>query len=202
MIKYELSHSKSEVLQSMELKIEDLISSIKKDGIDSANAQSEQIISEAQQKAEEIINEAKAEKEKIIQQTKTEVDVLRESAKTDILQAKRDAVLLFEEEIKKKFKKILEADIKKSVNGETLATLIKAALGEENPADYYAEVAEITDGLKAELANEINNGLEIKISPAVKTGFRLCAEDNSGYFDCSNEEITNMLEFFLSDIEI
>lgn len=186
----------------MELKIEDLISSIKKDGIDSANAQSQKIISEAEKKAEEIINKAKAEKEKIIEQTKTEVNLLRESAKTGILQAKRDAVLLFEEEIKKKFKKLLEADIKKSVQGETLAKLIKAALCEENPADYYAEVSQLTDGLKAELANEIKNGLEIKISPAVKTGFRLSAKDNSGYFDCSNEEIANMLEIFLADIEI
>lgn len=186
----------------MELKIEDLISSIKKNGIDSANSQSEQIISEAKKKAEEIINQANAEKDKIIEQTKAEVDVLRESAKTDILQAKRDAVLLFEEEIKNKFNKILETDVKKSIQGETLAELIKAAIGEENPADYYAEVSQITDGLKAQLADEIKNGLEIKISPAVKTGFRLCAQDNSGFFDCSNEEITNMLEVFLADIEI
>lgn len=186
----------------MELKIEDLVSSIKKDGIDVANAKAEEIISKAQKQADDIINNAKAEQEKIIEKTKREVDLLRESAKTNILQAKRDAVLLFENEIKQKFEKILEADIKNTVKGETLAKLIKAAINEENPADYTAEVCEINDGLKAELANEIKNGLEIKISPAVKIGFRLSLKDNSGYFDCSNAEIADMLDLFLTDIDI
>ena len=186
----------------MELKIEDLVSSIKKDGIDAANAEAEQIISDAKNKAAKIIEDAKAEQEKTVQQTKAELEVLRESAIVSIQQAKRDAVLLFEDAVKKKFEKILEADITKSVSGLTLATLIKAAINEENPADYSAEVAELTDALKGELASEIKKGMEIKISPSVKKGFRLRAKDGSGYFDCSDEEISAMLAPFLSDIEI
>lgn len=184
----------------MELRIDDLVSSIKKEGIDAANEEAEKIIAEAKRKAETIIADAKSEKEKIVNQTKSEIEILKDSAKVGAMQAERDAVLLFEDAIKKRFEKILEADIKNTVNGENLATLIKAALNGENPGDYIAEVSAVEDGLKGELAAEIKNGLEIKISPSVKTGFRLNSKDGSGYFDCSNEEITNMLSPFLPEI--
>lgn len=184
----------------MELKIEDLVSSIKKDGIDAANAQAEKIIADAKQKADAIVSDAKNEQEQIVKQTKAEIELLKESAKVSIMQAQRDAVLLFEDTVKKKFEKILESDISKTVNGDTIARLIIAAINEENPNDYCAEVSEISDALKGELAAQIKNGLEIKISPSVKTGFRLNAKDGSGYFDCSDEELTKMLAPFLPEI--
>ncbi|MCQ2454530.1 MAG: hypothetical protein MJ090_00060 [Clostridia bacterium] len=185
----------------MELKIDDLVSSIKKDGIDAANAEAEKIIANAKMKASKIIEEAKEEQEKIKQQTKADIEVLRESAKVGAMQAERDAVILFEDSIKKRFEKILEADIAKTVNGDALVTLIKAAISDENPADYSVEISEVQEGLKGELAEQIKNGLEIKISSSVKTGFRLSAKDGSGYFDCSDEEITNMLTPFLPEIK-
>lgn len=45
----------------MELQIQDLVSSIRKDGIDAANAEAEAIITEAKKKAEAIVADAKSE---------------------------------------------------------------------------------------------------------------------------------------------
>ncbi len=45
----------------MELQIQDLVSSIRKDGIDAANAEAEAIIAEAKKKADAIIADAKSE---------------------------------------------------------------------------------------------------------------------------------------------
>ena len=67
---------------------------------------------------------------------------------------------------------------------------------------YAAEVAEVSAGLKGELAQEIQKGLEIRISSGVRTGFRLAAKDGSGYFDCSDEEITAMLRPYFSELSI
>ena len=94
------------------------------------------------------------------------------------------------------------ADISKTVRGETLAKLISAALAGENPADYSAEVGEVSDGLKAELADKIKDGLEIRLSPSARTGFRLSAKDGSGYFDCSDEEIAKMLMPYFPELSI
>lgn len=186
----------------MELQIQDLVSSIKKEGIDAARAEADAIIAKAKEEAAAIIAEAREEAAQTKSKTANEIDTLRESARVSADQAKRDAVLSFKDSVQKEFEKILAADVSKTVKGETLAKLISAVLGEENPADYAAEVAEVSDGLKAELAEKINNGLEIRVSKNVRSGFRLAAKDGSGYFDCSDEEITKMLLPFFSTLSI
>lgn len=186
----------------MELQIQDLISSIKKEGIEAAEAEAEKIRQQALKQAEQIVANAKAEAEKIKTDAKNEIEVLRESARTNAEHARRDAEIAFKASAENEFKKILAADVSKTVNGDTLAKLILAVLGDENPADYTAEVGEVTDALRSELAKKLSEGLEIRIAPDVKRGFRLAAKDQSGYFDCSDEEITRMLMGYFSDLRI
>ena len=84
---------------------------------------------------------------------------------------------------------------------------IKEGMTEREIADYIvsqyaAEVHEVTQGLKGELAGLLRGGLELKVNPDIRAGFRLAAKDGSGYFDCSDEELMQMLLPFFSDFEI
>ena len=177
----------------MELQIQDLVSSIRKDGIDAANAEAEAIISEAKKKAEMIIADAKAEAKNIQETSEKEINILKESAALSAEQAKRDAMLAFKNEVQAEFEKILSAKIKNNLSDAALGKLIQAVVADEDVQNYSVEVAEVSDSLKAELAEEIKNGLEIKPTKSVRAGFRLAAKDGSGYFDCSDEEIMQML---------
>ena len=47
----------------MELQIQDLVSSIRKEGVDAANAEAEKILAEARQKADAIVSEAREQAE-------------------------------------------------------------------------------------------------------------------------------------------
>jgi len=185
----------------MELQIQDLVSSIRKEGIDAANAEAEAIIAEARKKAEAIVADAKAEAKNTKDASEKEIGILRESAKVSAEQAKRDAMLAFRTEVKAEFEKLLAADVKKNLTGEALGKLIRAAAVGEDLSQYAAEVAEVSEGLKAELAGELKNGLEIRPVKSVKAGFRLAAKDGSGYFDCSDEEITQMLMPYFRDLD-
>lgn len=60
----------------------------------------------------------------------------------------------------------------------------------------------MTEGLRQELAQELKAGLEIRPSKKVGAGFRLAAKDGSGYFDCSEQEIANMLTPFFRDMRL
>ncbi len=184
----------------MELQIQDLVSSIRKEGIDAANAQAETIIAEAKKKAETIIAQATAEAKSTKESTEREIAILKESAAMNAEQAKRDAALSFKDEIQGEFAKILSADVKKSMSDDSLAKLIQAAVQGEDVSKYTAEVAEVSDALKSKLADEIKNGLEIKPTKNVQAGFRLAAKDGSGYFDCSDEEIMQMLMPYFRDL--
>lgn len=186
----------------MEMQINDLVSAIKKEGVEAAQAEADRIIAEAKEKAAGIISDAEAEAKVILKKAEEKTEILKENAKTTAEHAKRDAVLFFKKAVQTEFERILEADAEKAVNTEILARLIEAALTGEEPANYVAEVAEVTDGLKSELAGKIKNGLEIKPNPGVRVGFRLAAKDGSGYFDCSDDEIEKMLSPFFPELTI
>ncbi len=186
----------------MEMQINDLVSAIKKDGVEAAQAEADKIIAEAKEKASAIVAEAETKASAILKKAESDVEILKESARTTAEHAKRDAMLFFEKSVQTEFEHLLEANIEKTVNGDTLARLITAALADENPSNYTAEVAEVTEGLRGELAEKIKAGLEIKPNPNVRIGFKLAAKDGSGYFDCSDEELTKMLAPFFPEMII
>ena len=185
----------------MELQIQDLVSSIRKEGVEAANAEAESIIAEAKKKADSIVAAAKAEAQQYKDSSEKEIAILRESAAVSAEQAKRDAVLAFKTEIQKEFERILAADIRKELSGGALGKLIRAAVAGENVADYAAEVSEVSDALKAELAGEIKKGLEIRPTKNVQHGFRLASKDGAGYFDCSDDGIMEMLMPYFRNLD-
>ncbi len=186
----------------MELQIQDLVSSIKKDGIDSANQEAAAILADARKQADAIVAEAKAEADKLRGDAKAEIEVFKNSAQLDAQQAKRDAVLAFRQEIQKEYEKLLAADVGKALDQQALVKLIQAAVQGEDVAAYTVEVGQVTDGLRQELAQELKAGLEIRPSKKVGAGFRLAAKDGSGYFDCSEQEIAEMLMPFFRDTRL
>ena len=184
----------------MELQIQDLVSSIKKDGIDSANQQAAAILADARKQADAIIADAKSQADKLRDDAKAEV--FKNSAQLSAQQAKRDAVLAFRQEVQQEFEKILAADVGKALDQQTLAKLIQAALQGEDVSGYAVEVGQVTDGIRQQLAQELKNGLELRPSKKVGAGFRLAAKDGSGYFDCSDQEIAEMLMPFFRDMHL
>ena len=181
----------------MELQIQDLVSSIKKDGIDSANQQAAAILADARKQADAIIADAKSQADKLRDDARAEIEVFKNSAQLSAQQAKRDAVLAFRQEVQQEFEKILAADVGKALDQQTLA-----ALQGEDVSGYAVEVGQVTDGIRQQLAQELKNGLELRPSKKVGAGFRLAAKDGSGYFDCSDQEIAEMLMPFFRDMHL
>ena len=111
-------------------------------------------------------------------------------------------MLAFRQEINGELTKLLAQDTGKALDDKTLASLVLAAVQGEDASAYAAEVAEVTEALRAELAGAVKAGLEIRPSKKVHTGFRLCAKDGSGYIDCSDEELSKLLAPFFRDMHI
>ena len=120
----------------MELQIQDLVSSIKKDGIDSANQEAAAILEQAKTQADAIIAEAKAEADKLLQDARSETEMFKDSAR---------------QEVQREFEKLLAADVSKALDQQALAALIRAALQGEDVSAYTVEVAQVTDGIRQEL---------------------------------------------------
>ncbi len=186
----------------MELQIKDLVTSIRKEGIDAANAEAEAILAQAKEKAAAIISEAKTQAENEKLNSEKEISVLKESAVVSADQAKRDAMLAFKTEVQREFEKILKKDISKELSGQGLGKLIQAVVAGEDASKFAAEVAEVSEDLKTQLAKEIKDGLEIRPTRGVNAGFRLAAKDGSGYFDCTDQAIAEMMMPYFRNLEI
>ena len=186
----------------MELQIQDLVNTIKHDGIEEANKKANEILEQANSKAASIIASANDKAAAILSKANDEVEIIKANARVSIEQAQRDAVISFRKEIEKRVQDILTLEIRKTFDGSSLVSLIKAALSGENPEDYSVELENVSESLKSQLASEIRKGLELKVSRNVPYGFRLASKDGSNYFDCSDEEIAMMLKPFLGDFRI
>ena len=186
----------------MEQQIQDLIDSIRKEGLDKANSEKERIIDGAKAQRDEILRSAEEEKERIIKEAEKKAELLESSARASIQQAARNASLSLKNEIESRITAILKAECRKALSLPELAGIIKAAVAAdvsgkniELPSSVFDSLG---DNLKKEFADEIRNGLEIKPSSAA-SGFRISEKDGSGYVDYSDEECTRLILPYLSD---
>ncbi len=186
----------------MEQQIQDLVASIKRDGLENAKKESDKLLLEAKEQAQKIVADAARKSEKMLKDAESECALREQSAKASIKQAGRDVSLSLKTEIENQFARILENNVAASLKGEALSSII-AAVVKAQGGDGVVEVNQkdvesVAKGLKAELAKELQSGLEIKASQYVKSGFCLKAKDGSYFLDLTSEEIASTLLPFLS----
>ena len=118
------------------------------------------------------------------------VDTARAEAETIIADAKKAAAEIIS-------KAEAQARLTKETSEREIALLKENALVSAQQAKRDAVLS-----FKALLAEEIKKGLEIRPVKGVKAGFRLADKDGSGYFDCSDEVITQMLMPYFKDLSL
>ncbi len=189
----------------MELQIQDLVNSIKRDGIDQAEKESAEIIAKAKLEAEAILDNVNKEASKILEDANKEVAVLKQSAFAAINQSARDLSLSLQESIKKQFERLLGENVTKALSSTELVKLIvevvKISLIDSKDAVVglgAKDAKKLTDSLKGELTQQLKDGLVIKPVEGLDFGFRLSSKKDGSYFDFSSDEITNLLKPFLS----
>ena len=186
----------------MEQQIQDLIASIKKDGIESATNESKKILEEARKEAERIVNEARKERDKIIADGKKTIEIERESSISSVKQAARDVSLTLRKNLEDRFKKILGQKVSSSLDEKVIAEAIVAVVkGECNGCDVEVSkemVDKVNAVLTSQFAQELEKGVTLRSSSSVSGGFKVYSKDGSAYIDLSDEEITKLLYPYLS----
>ena len=186
----------------MEQQIQDLIASIKKDGIESATNESKKILEEARKEAERIVNEAKKERDKIIADGKKAIEIERESSISSVKQAARDVSLTLRKNLEDKFKKILGQKVSSSLDEKVIAeAIVEVVKGECNGCDVEVSkemVDKVNAVLTSQFAKELENGVTLRASSSVSGGFKVYSKDGSAYIDLSDEEISKLLYPYLS----
>ena len=187
----------------MEQQIQDLVASIRKEGIEEAKRQSAEILEKARAEADEIVRKAKEQSDELISSAKAACALEEESARAKIVQASRDVSLSLKKSIEALFGRILTEDVASAMDGQLLSSLVAEAV-KADLKDTSIEVPEgkkvqVVSALKGEVAAAIKNRDVLKENRGVLSGIRLSSNDGSGYVDLSAEECALLLKPYLSD---
>ncbi len=190
----------------MEQQIQELVNSIKRDGIIEANTKKDEIIENAKFQAKEIISQSEKEAALIIEKAQREANVLKQSASETIRQASRDVILSLKKSINTHMDRLLHQNIKETLSPENTIALIVNIVkaGIVDPKNGVIEVDKknikgLEEKLRGELEKELKKGLVINIVPSVDVGFRISDKNGSSYYEFSDEEIGNLLSPYLNE---
>ena len=189
----------------MEMQIQDLIASIKKDGLDQAKKEADEYLAKARAEAEEIVRKAQVEREKLLESAKKEIDLERQSSRASLEQAARDASLTIKRSVLDLLESILKESVKAELSGKALEELICQVVASDAVSDGSAvnvspdDLKTLSSDLVAKLAQKLKKGIVLRSSASVSGGFVVMEKDGSGFIDLSDEEIAKLLWPYLSE---
>ncbi|NCB26867.1 MAG: V-type ATP synthase subunit E, partial [Bacteroidia bacterium] len=161
----------------MAQQIQDLVASIRKDGIEVAQKEAAQIIADAKAQAEDLIRDAKKEAASLLEKAQREIDTRDQSARSSLQQASRDVQLSLKKAIGAQLDRLLVEQVAKAYSSSELVGLIAqvvASLGAGKQSEVQVSQKDfdaLAKSLAGQLSDAIKAGLEIKPVASVSTGF-------------------------------
>ena len=188
----------------MDVKLENLIEKIKKEGVEEAQKTSEEIISEAKKEATSIIADAKKEADKIIEDAKHEAAKFQAHGEFALQQAARDTLLLVKNKLIALFDRVFKKEISKALTPDFVKELI-GTIVEQWAQDSKTEILvssedkeKIQTLLFSSLKDELKNSVTIRVSDRISKGFRIGLKGEDVYYDFTDESIIDCLKEFVN----
>jgi V/A-type H+-transporting ATPase subunit E len=188
----------------MDVKLENLIEKIKKEGVEEAEHTSGELINNSKKEAAQIIQKAKDEAEKIVENAEKEAAKFQNNAELALQQAARDTELLTKEKITALLDDVLKKQVGNTLTPDFLKDLVLKIVGEW-AQNTSAEVVlsgkdkeKLQDLLNASMQEELKKSVTIKLGDSTNKGFSIGLKDNDIFYDISDESITDILKTFLN----
>ena len=186
----------------MEVQLEDLLETIKRDGVESAEKEAGEIIARAKAEAEAIIASAEKKAMSLRETAQQDANRFENSAKAAVSQASRDLLISIQKSVEDAFNDIIQKTVAEHFSGDALTECIVNAVksfkvdGELELAS--ADLKTIEKNLRARLGKEIKEGLEIKVNTLLSGGFILKEKGGKAYYDFSDESIAEAMRAAVS----
>ncbi|HOX17956.1 MAG TPA: V-type ATP synthase subunit E [Spirochaetales bacterium] len=185
----------------MDIRLQELLEKIKRDGVEAAGKEAARIAAEAEAGRKAIIEAAEREAKALREKAAADAARAEEAGKAAIAQAARDAALAFRKEIDRMLAALTRDEVARAYDADAVAKAIPAVLAGwkgEDAKDLTllvpaADLARVEAALKAKLADSFKAGLELKSHPTLKAGFRIARKDGAAYYDYSAESVAEIL---------
>ena len=186
----------------MEQQIQDLVDSIRKEGIEEARREKEAILADARAEADRILSSAREKAYAMVEEATKECALRQQSAKASLAQAARDVSLALKNTINKELGAILGDSIASALDKDLISRIVSSAVDAGlKDADIVVSAPDaeaLVKALRSSLADKLKNGLALKVGSG-RTGLVIQSRDGSGYIDLSADEMAELIRPCLSD---
>ena len=188
----------------MDVKLDSLIEKIRKEGIEEAQQNADQIIKDAKQKAASLVEQAKKDAEKIIGDGKKQVDQYRDTAEIDLKQSARNFELLLKEKLNSLFDNVFKQQVDVELKPNFLKEMILKII--ENWAKgIQTEIVlnekdkkQLEDVLFSGIKDDLKKSINLRVSSDIINGFRIGLKGDQVYYDFSDETIAEVLKSLIN----
>jgi V/A-type H+-transporting ATPase subunit E len=188
----------------MDVKLDSLIEKIRKEGIEEAQQNADQIIKEAKQKAASLVEQAKKAAEKIVTDGKKQVDQYQATAEIDLKQSARNVELLLKEKINTLFDNVFKRQVSVEMKPNFLKEMILKIV-EKWANDKQTEIVlnekdkkQLEDVLFSGMKDDLKKSINIRVSSDISNGFRIGLKGDQVYYDFSDESIAEVLKTLIN----
>jgi V/A-type H+-transporting ATPase subunit E len=191
--------------------IRELTEKIYNEGVVKANKEAEQILSEARKEAENTITSAKNEKKRILDQADREAEEIKKKAHSEISLAGQKLISNLKQEVaqlltsmqvdslaaeafndnefvKKMMLVVIESWAGNCQDNSGIGVLIPE--GKENEISAY---------FQQKLAGKLNQGIEFKVDPSVRNGFKIGPKDGHFLISFTEQDFENYFKSYLKE---
>lgn len=191
----------------MEIQLQELIDKIKRDGVETAEAEAQAILNSAQTEADKIISDARQQADRILLDAKAENERMVRSSEDAIRQAGRNLLISFRESVTKELEAIVGENVSSVYSSSDLAELIvkTVEVWANNPDAEDMSVLLNSEDLKrlekellSALKERMLNGITLKANDNFDGGFRIAVNGGRAYYDYSADAVADMMSSYLS----
>lgn len=191
----------------MTQELQELLEKIKREGVDKARAEAEEIVTQAREQAKQQLEQAKREADKLRREAERDAQAFEQRAEQSLRQAARDLLLQVEKSLIKRCEQLLRSEVDQVVSdkallsrwiSEAITTYLK---DDEKSIEVMlgGKAAAHAEALRARLSQEAakGKGLEIRGDKLFPNGFSLKLAEGRIEHTFTSESITEALSLLL-----
>lgn len=190
----------------MDIRVQELLDKIKRDGVESAQADAAKILSDAEAKRSAIVAAAEKEARAIVDGAKADAQRTADAGRAALVQASRDLLLAFKGQIDEMLSVIVKSGVAAAFDADTVKKALPAILeawakdGRDELSVLLPEgdLRSLEAYFKDKLGAALKKGVELKPLKDTKSGFRIVEKGGAAYYDFSATAVADMLGAYLN----
>ena len=186
--------------------LQPLLEQIRKEGVDKAEAEAAEILSQAKEQAAKTVREAEEKAKALIAKAEKDAEVYTQRSIATLEQAARDVLITVGQGIENIISEIVTDSVDQALNTEVLGNIMVSMA--ESCAEQHGETRiellvsesdqdELVKFFAKKYSDKMVEGLELHVDNEILKGFKVSFADDHVYLDFTQEAIAEALTTFL-----